>query len=162
MSYPETRVYDQFLAAKSTGAATPLNLAATAAQWVGYAVCGPIVAVRIAFFVTTTITAGTTAPKVAIIRRPTYGSSSGAITLGTMTIPTATAAGKVLYLDIAQTKMSSGVNVNLVNCGEELSFESIVQAVDGGTAAGACFLRIQYDPVVDQVGDQTNAILGTA
>lgn len=155
MSYPDLTVYDQMLAAKSTGAATAANLAATAAQWVGYVACGAVQVRRIMFAVTTTVTAGLVAPVVQVQRRPTIGSATNAVSIVTMTIPTTTAAGKVVYKDVPY--LATGI----VNAGEELSLNVSTQATDSGTAAGAGYIRIQYDCPVDQAPNQTNMVVGT-
>lgn len=152
--YPEKVVYSGTVIAKSAAPATAANLAATAAQWAGYAVCQPLQVLRLYFFCTTTVTAGLIAPKVSVVRRPTYGSSSGAVTIGSMTIPTATAAGKVVYKDIAYASTA------IPQAGEELSLEVAVQATDSGTAAGVGFISISYDPVIDNAADQTNMVAG--
>lgn len=156
MSYPEGVVYDGALKRRSNAADTAANLAATAAQWVGYAVVMPVSVIRVMFFVTTAVTAGLVAPVIAVKRRPTFGSSSGAVTIASMTIPNGAAAGKVYYQDIVYGSGSS--SKVLVNAGEELSLDVATQATDSGTAAGAGFITIIYDPAVDADANQSNMI----
>lgn len=71
-------------------------------------------------------------------RRPTFGSSSGQSTLGTLTIPTTIAVNKIYYKDITP-----------VNCtlGDQIVVE-VTTAAAGGGAAGkvvADYLA-DYDP----------------
>lgn len=158
MGYPEQMSYNSTILRAGT-ATTAANLAATAAQWVGFAVFTPIMVTRMKFIVTTKVTAGTTAPKVSVIRRPTLGSSSGAVTIGTATIPTNAAVGSVFVLDIVY---GSGTSNKYLNAGEELSFEVTTQAVDGGTAAGAGYIAVEHENVIDQAANQTNMTVVTA
>jgi hypothetical protein len=55
---------------------------------------------RLVFTVLTSPTGGT-APILQFYFRPTPASTSGQVTLGTMTIPDATAIGKVVYKDVS-------------------------------------------------------------
>ena len=70
----------------------------------------------------------------------------------TMTIPSGTKAGAVLYQDIAYgTKTTLGLNA-----GEELSLEVVTQASDSGTAAGVGFITFEFAAVTDSSLNQTN------
>lgn len=152
MGYPEQVSYENIVLRAGT-ATTPANLAATAAQWVGYIAVSPVMATRLKFVVTTAVTAGTTAPVVAVKRRPTIGSTSGAVVLTSMTIPNGAAVGQVYYRDIPY---GSGTTNKYLNAGEELSYEVTTQAADGGTAAGAGFILVERENSVDQAANQTN------
>lgn len=149
MGYPEMMDFGDVLKRKTNAPDTALNLAAAAAQYAGFAVLQPISIKRMLFFVTTQVTAGTTAPQVGFVQRPTYGSTSGAVTLGVMTIPTGTAVGKVVYKDISDSTR--------VLAGQELSMDIIRQAVDGGTAAGAGWLSMIWELSPD--ADANNSAL---
>jgi len=154
MGYPETHDYGNLVQPKSNATVTPANLAAAAGQWAGYYVAAAgVQVVRLYFFCTTAVTASTTAPQVAVKRRPTYGSSSGAVTIATMTIPSGTKAGQVLVQDVVY---GSGTSNKYLNAGEELSLEVATQAADSGTAAGVGFITFEMDAPTDQVGNQTN------
>lgn len=113
-----------------TGLFTAANLAATAADWAVAKVHHPIQVKRISFFVTTAVTAGTTAPKVTVYSRPTSASASGQATLGVLTIPNGAAVGAVYYKDLESVRVQPGY---------DLAFVVSLQATDGGTAAGAGF-----------------------
>lgn len=49
-----------------------------------------------------------TAPVVSVYARPTYGSSSGQILIGTLTIPVATVAGTIVYKNVESVKIPQG------------------------------------------------------
>ena len=123
---------------------TAENLAATAAVYGGYYVMRPVKVTGFYFLVTTAVLAGTTAPVVEINRRPTPGSSSGEVQMASMTIPTASAAGKVLYKQIEPV---------LCYPGDEISLEHVTQAADGGTAAGIGFYGFDYEVVSEAVAN---------
>lgn len=158
MGYPEMTSYESVILRAGT-ITTAANLAATAGQWVGFAVLSPIMATRLKFIVTTAVTAGTTAPVVAVKRRPTLGSSSNAVVLTSMTIPNGAAVGTVYYRDIPY---GSGTSNKYLNAGEELSLEVTTQATDGGTAAGAGFITVERENVVDQAANQSKMVALTA
>jgi hypothetical protein len=158
MGYPETVQYESRIQRAGT-ITTPANLAATATQWVGYALLSPVQATRLKFIVTTAVTASTTAPQIAVIRRPTLGSTSGAITLATMTIPSGATVGQVYYLDVAYGAAASPnapASSFYMNAGEEMSLEVVTQAT--GSAAGAGYIVCEYEQVRDQAANQTNMV----
>lgn len=123
---------------------TAENLAAAVAVHGGYIVMRPIKVTGFYFAVTTLVEADNVAPVVEVNRRPTIASSSSEVQLATLTIPEATAVGKVLYK-----------NIEPVLCypGDELSFEHITQATDSGTAAGAGFYGVDYEVVSEAVAN---------
>jgi len=131
---------------------TAENLAASAAVYGGYLVCAPIKVTGMYFYVTLAIVAGTTAPVVEVNRRPTYNSASGELQIVSGTIPTGTAAGKVLY---------EFCEPYLCYPGDELSFEHVTQAADGGTAAGTGFYGLDYEVVDEAVGNCSNWVAFT-
>lgn len=88
---------------------------------------------RLLLTVTTLVAADTTLAVVTYKRRPTFGSSSGEVTLGTITVPDATAVGKVLFKNIDEAEL---------NAGEELVFEVTTAAVDGGGATGGALYGV--------------------
>lgn len=141
MAYNERMHVGLALMWRSNAFLTGANLAATAADWAEIHCHHPIQVRRISFGVTTAVTAGTTAPTVTVYRRPTAGSSSGQVLLGTLTIPNAQAAGTVVYKELESVR---------VKAGEGLAFRVNVQAVDGGTAAGVGFpgALVELDPEV--------------
>lgn len=83
---------------------------------------------RIQFSVSTA-TVSSASIVITVKKYITPNSASGAVTLGTLTIPTGVAAGKVYYKDI---------DPQAIKVGEEIVFEVTTQAAGGG-AAGAGF-----------------------
>jgi hypothetical protein len=144
--------YGYVLKRKTNAEDTALNLAATAAQYSGYAVLQPVSVRRLMFFVTTATTFGLIAPKVAVTSRPTYGSTSNAVTIGTMTIATGLTAGNVVVKDISD-------NVR-IPAGNELSLDINVQGTDSGTAQGAGWFGIIWELAPDADANQTKMSVG--
>jgi len=84
---------------------------------------------RLMFHVTVDVVGTTNAPVVTFKKRPTSGSATGETTIGTLTIPTGTAAGTVLYKDVSPVELEAGNSIEL----------SVSTAALGGTPAGAGF-----------------------
>lgn len=151
MGYPQKQGLG-YLVRKSNAHDTAENLAAAVAVHGGFLVTKPCALQELRFYVTLAIAASVTEPVIEVNRRPTYNSSSGELQITSMTIPTGTAAGKVLVKRVAPYQLKVG---------DELSFEHITQAVDAGTAAGQGF----YDAVlhVDEEADsnQSNLVVGS-
>lgn len=152
MSNPEYMVFSGELKRKSNAEDTALSVIQAAGQYAGYAVMRPINVKTLMFFVTTQITTGLVPCKVAVTSRPTYGSSSGAVTLGSMTIPTASAVGTVVIKEISDAVR--------VNAGNELSLDVAVQGTDSGTAAGAGFFQILWEPSTEADANQSKIVAG--
>ena len=115
MGYPELVDYSAALTPTTTGWQTALNIAATAAQYVGYAVLKPIAVKRIIYYVATASTGGT----LNVTSCPTYASSANAVTLGTMALGTA-GVGTVFYKDI-----KDATNITNTAIAEELSLPPV-------------------------------------
>lgn len=109
---------------------TARSLVASASDYASWYIGEEVILTRIMFLVTTTTLTGLVAPVVTFYARPTFGSSSGQISLGTLTIPTATAAGTILYKNIESVKLPQGYT---------LTVAGTTQGTDGGSAAGAGF-----------------------
>lgn len=113
---------------KSNALDTAEVLSASPAVYGGYLIAKRIHVMRLCFYVTATVVSDV-AVQVEFNRRPTYNSATGEELIGTLIIPSGTAAGQVVYKDIPLT---------VLEVGDELSFEHTVQA-SGGSAAGAGF-----------------------
>lgn len=119
---------------KSTAVFTAEDLSAANAVYGGFLVMKQCRIKRFLFYVTTTLNT-VSAATIVVKRRPTYNSSSGEITLGTISLPNGTAAGSVMYKDISPVTLFPG---------DELSFEQTGQA---GTAGGGFYgFEIEDDP----------------
>lgn len=69
---------------------------------------------RVGFILTEELAGGTSvAPTVVFTKRPTPLSSSGATTMATLTIPDATAVGKVVYKDFSPVAFVPGDGINI-------------------------------------------------
>lgn len=136
---------------KSNAHDTAEVLSAAAAVYGGYLVCSQVKVKRFMFYVTVAVVAATTAPVVKVSRRPTYNSATGEVLIASMTIPTGTAAGKVLYKNCSSA-------LNVLYPGEELSYEQTVQAADPGTAAGSGFYAVELELDPEAPGNQSNMI----
>jgi len=149
MSRPEYSSWSHAVVRIDSAADTALNLAASVGNWAGYAIHAPVALNRISFLVTTAVTSGSVAAQVGFYRFPTYGSTSGSVLIGALTIPTAASVGQVYYKDVAYARL---------NAGEELMITKKVQAVDSGTAAGAGFPGFMFDPAPEYVANETNMV----
>lgn len=86
---------------------------------------------RLMFFVKTLVASSTANEVYTFYQRPTSGSTSGQVALGTLTIPTASAVGQVIYKDIESVKLLPG---------QDLAIKRTTQGTDGSSVAGAGFL----------------------
>lgn len=97
---------------------TPLgveDLTATAAVHGEY-LCVRACSVNRIMFNVSTLTVSTSTPHVVrFSKRVLQGSDTGAVVLGSLTIPDATAVGKVLYKDITKVQFAVGDTLKLEN-----------------------------------------------
>lgn len=94
---------------------------------------------RLMFIVTQVVLAGTTAPVVRFSKRLVPGSDTGAVVLGTLTIPSGTAVGMVLWKDIDPVDLLPG---------NAIKVENTVSTVDPGadTGQGLYAFECELDP----------------
>lgn len=84
------------------GVIQEIDVGASSADHGEYVCFRPCIVSRLAFAVTGEAVSGTSvAPTVVFTKRPTPLSSSGEAVVGTLTLPTGTAIGKVVYKDLA-------------------------------------------------------------
>ena len=81
-------------------------------------------------------------------RYPTHGSSAGAVTMGTVTVPAAALAGKCYYKDISAVKVSPS----------EMVVAEVTTATAGGGAAGDGTAWIETEDSPEDVRNNTNMI----
>lgn len=146
MAY-ERKLLDKALIRRSNAFDTAEDISAAAAVYGGYICMSQVQISRFMFCVTTAIVAVTTAPVVRITRRPTIGSSSGEVEIARLTLPTGTAAGKVVYKDVSPVTIFPG---------EEISLEHVTQAV--GSAAGAGFYGFEAELDPEYVSNQSKML----
>ncbi|HUR99061.1 MAG TPA: hypothetical protein VMZ26_13425 [Pyrinomonadaceae bacterium] len=124
-----------------------VDLTAAAVADASYVVLSRIKVSRLLFVVSTaTVSSGNIV--VAFKQYPTVGSSASAVTLGSLTIPTAIAAGKVYYKDISPA---------ILNAGDELVCE-VTTAAAGGGAAGAGFFAVECEFCPEYVSNQSDMV----
>lgn len=100
--------------------------------------------------VVTTLTATSTANPVITFRlRPTIASSSSQSTIGTLTIPTGSAVGKVIYKDIQNLVVPVGYSVAI-----DLS----TAGTDASAAAGAGICGFEAVPSPEDKANETNMV----
>lgn len=105
---------------------------------------------RIMFKVSTLVANNTIAAQVAFYQRPTPGSTSGEVLLGTLIIPTAAAVGKVIYKDLQSVSLA---------CGQDLVVKLSVTGTDSGTAAGAGFALFEAILDPEDARSEANMVL---
>lgn len=88
-----------------------------------------IVVTRIMVLISTTVSSSSSVV-VNVYQRPTYGSTSGQVLIGTLTIPTGTAAGSIMYKNIESVKVPQG---------SQLAFNVGTAASSAG--AGFCMFK---------------------
>jgi hypothetical protein len=100
-----------------------------------------------ALWATVTVAIVTAASVITFTYRPTPGSATGQVTLGTITIPNGTAAGKFVYKNLASAQkiMPGG--------------EVVISFSGGSGAGGLAAVGITTDPSWDSPGNNPNAIL---
>jgi hypothetical protein len=138
-----------FLIRASNAFDTAENAAAAAAVYGEYYVTKPCSISEFKFIVTTVCLAGTTAPVVEVNRRPTPGSATGEVLLAQITIPTGTAAGKVMSKRFAPVQL---------NVGDSLSFEHVTQAADPGTPTCSGFYDVVLEQDFESDGNQSDLV----
>jgi hypothetical protein len=99
-------------------------------------VLGPVTVLRFGCLVTTATTG--VAAVVALDKRVTYGSDTGRVELGRITVPIGTAVGKTVYKDVMAD----------IAPGEQL----VVELVTASTAGGGVF-SVEYIPRADQTAN---------
>lgn len=88
---------------------------------------------------------------VTFFRRITYGSNTGRVTLGTVRLIDATAAGRILYRDI---------NEVFANVGDQIVAAITTAGTGGGAIAGDFLPEFYYDEVPEALGNQTRWVAG--
>lgn len=89
------------LATTTAGVLREMDIGAASADHGEYLCVKPCIVKRIGFIMTGEVAGGTsTAPTVVFTKRPTPLSATSESAIGTLTIPDATAVGKVVYKDV--------------------------------------------------------------
>ena len=104
---------------------------------------------KIFFQVSTAVDADTTAPVVTFRKRPTPGSATNQSTIGTLTIPDGTAAGKVLYKEVEPVALEVG---------DSICLDHTTQAADSSAAAGAGYYGFIVSDSPEDLSNQSDAV----
>jgi hypothetical protein len=136
-------------AATLVGAGTAKVTTATGLSVHSRAVMSQLKVKRLLAVVSTTIANNLVSAVISFKRRPTYGSTSGEVVMGTIVVPDLLAAGKVLYKDIAEV---------LCYPGDQIVFEVTTAGTDGSAAAGAVICDVEYDSVEESVANQSDMV----
>jgi hypothetical protein len=102
---------------------------------------------RIALVITTTVSSSANAV-VKVKARPTIGSSSGEIVLGTLNIATGTAAASVVYVDVNDPAASSVLP----------GYEICADVTTAATSAGAGLLVFECEEDPEVAANQANMV----
>lgn len=145
MSYPRTSNGNTHLIPNGTGVLGVETLSATAAVHGEFLVTRRCAVKRIGFLVTTAVNSSADA-EVEFNRRPTIGSVTGEVLIGTIKLPSDTAAGTLVWADVKPV---------IMQVGEALALEHTVQA----SGAGAGFYVYEVEDAPEVPGNEDNMIL---
>lgn len=125
---------DKCLVPSSNAFLTAVNLASATGDYGLIYVGEEVVITRIMCIVTTALVADTAVPVLTFYARPTIGSTTGQVTIGTLSFPDLTAAGKIVYKNVESAKIPQGYTI---------AVNRSTQATSSSTAAGAGFVMIK-------------------
>jgi len=118
----------------SAAAQTALSLVGGVADYASWYAGEQFILTRLMIIVSTTTATSTANPVVTFYARPTFGSTTGQISIGTITVPTGTAAGAILYKNVESVKIPPGYT---------LTARLTTQGTDASAAAGAGFVMFK-------------------
>lgn len=133
---------------------TPLNLVGSTGDYAQWLVGARCKLTRVMVMIDVVIATSTANAVVSIYRRPNYGpsgsgSSSGQVLLATITVPTGTAIGKILYKNIESVSLKAG---------EVLCAKLTTQGTDGSSATGKGYVLFSAFPVFEDPANEANMI----
>lgn len=143
-----------FIGGGAAGAAQVLTSAADIHIFTIPFRCRPI---RVGFSLTTTVSSSVSAV-VKFDKRPTAGSDSsrGDGDVGTLTIPTAAAAGKAYYENTDYKEDATGAWVGTLNEGDQV----VVQVTTASTSAGAGIPWLIVEPDLERPANNSAMVAG--
>jgi hypothetical protein len=111
----------------------------------------PCVIKRLMFNISEAVLAATTAPQVRFSKRVLQGSDTGAVVLGSLTLPSGAAVGEVYYKDIDPVQFQVG---------DTLKVENTVQTVDpgSGTETGQGYYAFEADESPEEAVENSEMI----
>ncbi len=143
----------------NAGLATAINLTGAAGDKSIWNAFHPLQVARVGVIITTAVNYDTltAADVIAFDRRVTYGSDTGRVEMGRITIPDAAVAGAVYYLDIPN---ADGKDQGEVRAGGQIVCEVITAGTGGGSIAGAWQPFVTYQPL--STGHPSNNLNGNS
>ncbi len=138
------------------GMATAIAIEAATGDLSVWTAIHPMQVARVGVLVTVTIDYDTitTACVVAFDRRPTYGSDTGRVEMGRVTIPQATKSGTVIYLDIPNGQDN---DPGEIAAGGQVVSEIVVAGL-GGTEVGDFQPFIVWVPMALQPANNKDGV----
>lgn len=144
---------------EASGATTPIALEASAAVVRTWEVYEPIQVTRVGIKIAVTFNYDTQTQEgiLKFKRYIAYGSATGAIELGTITLTDTAAAGKCVYIDV-DTSDGRG------DCkgGEQIVAEITTAGTGGGSIAGDFLCYVCYNPRAETTANQSYMKAGPA
>lgn len=128
---------------------TAQSLVAAPGVYGAYLVTRSMKVKRIMFYVTTQSLTATVAPVVEFKRRPTYNSATGELSIGTLTIPSGSTVGQVIYKDVTPYSLFAG---------DVFSLQLKTQGTDPGAAAGAGFFGFELEDDPETPANQSKMV----
>lgn len=119
------------IAPTSNASLTAASIGGSVADYAVYNIMEGCQLTRIYFFVKTLVASSTANEVYTFYQRPTSASTSGQVAIGTLTIPTGSTVGQVIYKDVESVKLLPG---------QDLAIKRTTQGTDGSSVAGAGFL----------------------
>lgn len=147
MGYPQQDISHSIF--RSSNAHDTACVLTTAADYGGYGISKRIVMKRIKIMISTLTATSTLNPVVTVYRRVTYASQTNAVAIGTLTIPTGSAVGTVIYKDVGQFQLQPG---------DQLWFKVTTAGTDASSAAGAGFFAFDFDLEPEEASNETKMI----
>lgn len=137
------------------GLATAINLTAATGDKSIWNAFHPLEVSRVGILITTATNydTQTAAAVVAFDRRVTYGSDTGRIEMGRITIPDGAVAGTVYYLDIPNGEDN---DAGEVRAGGQIVCEVVTAGTGGGSIAGAWQPYVCAQPMAIAPGSNKN------
>lgn len=149
MSYEMKTLFNTFLAV-DTGAKNYVNLVGSTGVVGEYAVTKRVELTRIGVWMKIAAATSTANAVVTFRLRPTFGSATGQTVLGTITVPTGSAIGTIVFKDVTPVVIPVGYTVamDLTTAGTDAS---------AATGTGVCLVELQ--PTPEDYRNETNMVV---
>lgn len=146
--YSQQSLFLTLMPLNTTGLA-PKSLVASTGVFTEWIALKRLVIKRLECVVTTLVASNTAAPVITFRLRPTIASASGQSTIGTLTIPTGSVVGAVIYKDIQNL---------VVPVGYSIAFDLSTAGTDSGSAAGLGICGFEAVPSPEDRKNESNMV----